>query len=237
MDKPKSAATVTPSWSTRLGENDFSLTEAVGGLRGALESLLPGLIFVVTYVVSGNLWWTIGLSAGVSILFVMVRLIQRTPITQAMAGLLGVAVGVLWAASSGKAENYYAWGLLTNLVYGTILLISVLVRQPLGAWAVQILWALPPNWKRTPSFRVLYRRAVAVTWVWAAVFALRLAVQAPLYFSGEVAALGVAKLVLGMPLFALAAWLTWIFLREMRPQPAPAEESTKNDARIDRLYP
>lgn len=216
---------LAPSWSARLGGEDFSLSDAVGGPRGVAESLLPGVIFVATYVATGDLWWTIGLSAGVSILFVALRLVQRTPVTQAFAGFLGVLIGILWAASSGKAENYYAWGLLTNLTYGVILLLSIAVRQPAAAWAVQFLWGLPAGWKRAPQFRVLYQRCVWVTAIWAAVFIIRLSVQSPLYFSGAVASLGVAKLVLGLPLFALAVWSTWVLLREM--QPAKAVQSAE----------
>lgn len=203
--------------------DDFSLNEAIGGVRGIVESLAPGLVFVVAYVVSGQLWWTVGLSAGVSILFVLVRLVQRTPMTQALAGLMGVAIGIVWAISSGKAENYYAWGLLTNLAYCAVLLLSIIVRQPLAAWAVRFLWSLPPGWTKQVSFHVLYRRTVVVTWVWVAVFSLRLAVQAPLYYAGAVAPLGVAKLVLGLPLFALAAWCTWVLLRGLQPEASASD--------------
>ena len=49
--------------------------------------------------------------------------------------------------------------------------------------------------------------------MWAGIFVLRVAVQVPLWLSGQVAALGVAKLALGLPLFALGAWATWWGLR------------------------
>lgn len=205
-----------------LTSEEFSVSEAIGGPRGVIESLVPGVVFVVTYVITSQLWWTVGLSAGVSILFVLIRLAQRTPVTQALAGLLGVGIGMIWAVSSGRAENYYAWGLITNAVYGAALLLSILVRQPLAAWAVRFLWSLPSGWTKDVHLRPLFRRSVAVTWVWVAVFALRLGVQAPLYFAGAVAPLGIAKLVMGLPLFALAAWFTWVLMRGMRPETADA---------------
>lgn len=52
-----------------------------------------------------------------------------------------------------------------------------------------------------------------LSWLWAGVFALRLAVEVPLWWMGQVAQLGVAKLILGVPLFALAAWLSWLGIR------------------------
>lgn len=222
---------MTGSWQQTLGGDDFSLRDAVGGVRGVLEALLPGLVFVVTYVSTFSLGWTIGLSAGMSVLFVIVRLVQRSSPTQAIAGLLGVAIGVVWALTTGRAENYYAWGLLVNVAYGAVLLLSVLIRQPLAAWAVQFLWSLPAGWMRDPQYRVLYRRTVAVTWAWVAVFAIRLLITAPLYFGEAIVALGIAKLVLGLPLFALAAWLTWILLRNMRPenQALPTEQQGESE--------
>ena len=57
------------------------------------------------------------------------------------------------------------------------------------------------------------------TWLWAGLFAVRLAVQLPLYLAGAVVALGVARTAMGLPLFALGLWLTWLMVR--RP-PAPA---------------
>lgn len=211
---------MSSAWQKTLGGDEFSLTEAIGGVRGVIESLLPGLVFVIVYVTTGSLNWTIGFSAGISVLFCLIRVIQRTPITQALAGLIGVVIGIVWALSSGQAENYYAWGLLTNVGYCLVLAVSVLIRQPLIAWALQFLWSLPKGWMRSneAAFRVLYRRSVWVTWIWVAVFGLRLCVQLPLYYSGAVAALGIAKLVMGLPLFALGAWFTWVFLREQRPE-------------------
>lgn len=216
---------VTNSWSSSLGGNEFSLSEAVGGVRGVIETLVPGIVFVVVFVVSGNLVWTVGSAAGLSVLFCAVRLMQRQPLTQALAGLLGVLIGVLWAFSSGKAENYFAWGLVTNAVYAALLVASIIFRHPAGVWALVLLWGLPKEWGRTGRRTTLYRRAEAVTWVWFGVFALRLAVQVPVYFAGEVAALGVLKLVMGLPLFGLGAWATWILLRNQRPQVSQQNES------------
>ena len=212
------------SWVQDVGGSDFSLREAVGGPRGVVEALLPGLAFVTSYVLTQNLWWTVGLSAGVSVLFVVVRLVQRQSAAQALGGLLGVAIGVVWAASSGRTENYYAWGILVNAAYGGALALSILIRQPLGAWIAQIAWALPPGWRRSPRYRLIYRRARAATAVWVGIFALRLAVQWPLYQLGDVTSLGVARLTMGLPLFALGVWLTWALMRNLKPStPDPQE--------------
>jgi hypothetical protein len=46
--------------------------------------------------------------------------------------------------------------------------------------------------------------------MWVGIFGLRLAIQVPLYLAGEVSALAIAKLVLGVPLYAAGLWVTWV---------------------------
>ena len=56
----------------------------------------------------------------------------------------------------------------------------------------------------------LYSRA---SWIWVGVFLTRLAVQLPLYLAGALVALGIARAAMGVPIFAIAIWLTYLVLR------------------------
>ncbi len=67
------------------------------------------------------------------------------------------------------------------------------------------------------------RAFVRATWLWAGLFGLRLLVQLPLYLAGAVVALGVAKTAMGLPLFGIGLWLTWLLVRRHRITPAPAQ--------------
>jgi Protein of unknown function (DUF3159) len=58
--------------------------------------------------------------------------------------------------------------------------------------------------------------------MWAGLFLLRLAVQLPLYLAGAVVALGIARTAMGLPLFALGLWLTWLMVRRSAAPPAAA---------------
>lgn len=60
-----------------------------------------------------------------------------------------------------------------------------------------------------------YSRTTLCTAILAGMFALRLAVEYPLYLAGDamVSVLGVARLALGLPLFAFTLWLMWLLLR------------------------
>lgn len=148
-----------------------------------------------------------------------------------------MGIGVVWAALSGRAENYFAWGMITNLAFAAVFVVSILMRRSAVGLIVQMVYGLPPGWKKTVDGTILAKRSAQASWVWVGVFGLRLAAQVPLYYAGQIVALGTVKLVLGLPLFALAGWLTWVLLRgvipavvaEQRDQETPqADEPPRN---------
>lgn len=228
-----------------LGGETFSASDAVGGVRGVVESVAPGLLFVVVYLLAGQELRPALIAASVAaVVAVAARLVQRQPVTQAFSGVVGVAIGVIWAWRSGEATNYFAWGLWTNLAYLVATLVSILVGWPLvgvvvGAFRMSgvrggdgeepdsVRDALGDAfaWR---ADRELRRRYALATWPWVAMFAVRLAVQVPLYFAHEVGWLGTAKLAMGIPLTALVLWISWQLVRgsggpraRTRPRPAP----------------
>jgi len=220
-----------------LTADEFSAKEAVGGVRGVVESVAPGLLFVVVYLVAGqNLRPALIAAGGAAVIAVIARLVQRTPVTQAFSGLLGVGIGVFWAWKSGDASNYFAYGLWVNAVYLVGTLASILVGWPLVGLVVGLFrpegpmsstgsWGAAMSWRADPALR---RRYALATWPWVIMFGLRLAVQLPLYYASEVAWLGTAKLAMGLPLTALALWISWSLVRgstglpaRTRPRPAP----------------
>ncbi|WP_248616818.1 DUF3159 domain-containing protein [Paraoerskovia marina] len=268
----------TPQGMKVLAADEFSVTDAVGGVRGLLESVAPGLIFVVLFVITEDLRTTLIGSVAISVVAVLARVVQRAPVTPALSGLLGVGIGVLWAWRSGDAEDYFALGLWTNAIYSVGLLLSILVRWPVvgvvveglrsgfieqlasdaknddasaatpdqaptagesgtdtaraGADDAEGATARSPGafarWARWRHDRALMRRYQAATWLWVGMFVLRLAVQVPLYVTGTVGWLGTARLVMGIPLFALTLWVTWLLVRRDR-SPERATESLPQD--------
>ncbi|WP_231494919.1 DUF3159 domain-containing protein [Cellulomonas sp. KRMCY2] len=197
-----------------LAGDEFSFADAIGGVRGLVESTLPGLVFVVVFVLIHELMPALVASAGVAVVAVVVRLVQRTPITQAFSGVLGVGIGVVWASLTGEAENFYAWGLWVNAAWCVGAAASILAGRPAVGVIVSMLRSEPMTWRTDPDAGHLRRRYTWATWLWAALFGARLAVQVPIYLQGSDAVgwLGTAKLVMGLPLFALGLWITWLLL-------------------------
>ncbi|MFE1645099.1 DUF3159 domain-containing protein [Microbacterium sp. P01] len=197
---------------------------AMGGWRGVIESVVPGLVFIVVYTLTidpatqdGNLWLSLGLSVGVAALFTVARLIARQPVNAALGGLIAAGVAAAFAAFTGEASNNFIPGFITNTVYGAAFLVSAVTGWSLIGLAAGFLMGEGVAWRRDKrKRRVFFWLAIA----WAALFAARLIVQLPLYFADDVAALGTLKLVMGLPLFAPLIAVTWLAVRALYPATA-----------------
>ncbi|MEJ5914198.1 DUF3159 domain-containing protein [Pseudokineococcus sp. 1T1Z-3] len=238
---PASRAAGRSGLAAALGD-DFSVKEAIGGPRGVAEVALPTVVFLVVLTLVEDLRTAVYASLGTAALFVLVRLVARSSPSQALSGFLGVAICAFVASRTGEARDFFAFGILVNTSYTLVYVLSTLrtpavsvplgrgrrLRLPEGPWpvlglALGLLTDERLAWKQDPRRLRVY---VQVTWIWVAVFVLRLLVQVPLYLADEVAALGTARLVMGFPMFGLAAYLTWVLVRRVpravRPDEAPA---------------
>lgn len=204
---------------------EFSVSEAVGGPRGLLEAVLPGLLFVTWFTVTRDLEPSLVVALAAAAVLVLVRLVTRSSLTQSVSGLVGVGICAWAAARTGDAADFYTPGFLLNAGYAVLYAVSTLRLPRIGPVPVIGLLVGPLvgeglAWRHHPRRLRVYRQ---VTWLWVAMFVVRLAVQVPLYLAGAVGALGVARLLMGVPLFAFTAWLSWLMLRRV-PQAQPAQE-------------
>ena len=194
----------------RKEDGQIDLLAAAGGVRGIAESVLPGLIFLVAFTLTRNLTIALVGSVAMAVIFLVARLIQRTPLTQALAGIVGVALSAFLAMKTGKAENYYLIGFLTNGGYILAMVISIAVRWPV----LGLLFGYARNegvrWRDKPERLRAYNVA---TWIVVAVMAARLVVQLPLYLTEQVDALGAMRLIMGVPLYAFGLWIAWLVSR------------------------
>ena len=183
------------------------LERAIGGWRGIIDSGVPTLTFVCAYLLtSQNLRSSVIAAIVAGVLIAAWRVIRRESLTQIGIGFLGLLVSAGFAKYTGKAGDFYLPGLLTNLAYGSVFLISIIVRWPFIGVFLGYFTGQGTAWRRNPSQR---RVLAAASWIWVALFFGRLAVQAPLYFANDVTALGIFKVVMGWPLFLAAAYFTY----------------------------
>lgn len=206
------------------------LLTAVGGVRGILEALLPGLVFLTTYsVLTSIAGWdpqvalvpSLAASVGLAVVFTIVRIATKGQPTQAIAGLIGVLASAALALWTGNARDNYVLGFFTNVAYAVALLISLLVRWPALGLIVGFLMGDGVAWR---DDRRKYRAAQFLTLVWIGLFVARLIVQVPLYLVDNVEALGVTRLLMGVPLYALLLVFTWLVVRAVYPSSARSGE-------------
>lgn len=199
-----------------------SLFDALGGGRALVDSAAPSLVFVPVYALAGLMpavWGTVGAGA----LLIVVRLIRRQTVTNAIAGFVVAAIAAFLASRTGQGVDFFLPKLLIDGGYGAVYLISILVGWPIIGVVLGPLLGEWFAWRREPR---RLRAYMVASLVWLGMFVARLLVQVPLYLSGNVVALGVAHVVMSWPLWLVVIWLTWLILRRVPlAQPAQNVES------------
>lgn len=181
-----------------------------------LDSGLPTVVFVTVYALNGRVLGPALVAAlAVAAALAGLRLLRRAPLQNVVAGFVAVGIAAWFADRTGQAEDFFLPGLLINVGYGLAYLVSIAVRWPLLGVLVALATGEGMSWRQTPY---LLRAYTLASWFWVGLFATRLAVQLPLYLSESVVALGVARVVMGWPLFLLCLWLSWVVIRRARAQ-------------------
>jgi hypothetical protein len=192
---------------------DFSVQEAIGGWRGLVEAVAPGLVFVLAYRLAGGFVWPSVAALAVIAIMVLVRVARRESVTHALGGIFGVALGALWAWRSGDARDYFVPGYWMTAGLVAALLISMLVRWPAVGIVVGVVRGWGSRWRADPAAMRTFQAATAA---YAAFQAVRLGVQLWLYDGGADAdVLGTAKLILGVPYFVVSLAVIWLMVRRV----------------------
>ncbi|MGO2111959.1 MAG: DUF3159 domain-containing protein [Pseudoclavibacter sp.] len=192
------------------GVTGSSMLTAMGGVRGIIEAIVPGIAFLVIFTITKDVFWSVAVPAALGVVFIVARLVVRQTAMPAIYGLVGAVISGFLAIRSGDGIDYYLTGFWTNGAYGAAFLISVLVGWPLIGVVASLLFGAGGRWRAHARLR---RWMTLVTLGWAAFFALRVAVQLPLYFAGNVEALGVTRLLMGAPMYGVLLVVTALFVR------------------------
>lgn len=201
-----------PETEPRYSGRQLDLLAEIGGLQGVADSSIPAIVFVAVYALGGNRISLAGICAiGVGLAIAALRLARGESLRFALAGFVGVAFAAFIADRTGRAEDFFLPGLLLNAAYGSAFLVSILIGRPLlGVILGPTLGSRGQSWRTSPQQLSAYSRA---SWVWVGVFAARLAVQLPFYLAGSLVALGIARAAMGLPIFALGIWLSYLILK------------------------
>jgi hypothetical protein len=224
---PDTPPAETDDERTLSGEKPLgpALVESLGGKRGLVDSGLPAVVFVgVNAVVdafaarSTALHVAIAAAVACGLGVVVLRLVRKETVQQAVSGFLGLAIAVFFAARSGQARDFFKPGIYINAAYGAVFLGSVLVRRPLVGAIYSAVDGLGSAWR---TDRRLLRVFSVATVGWALVFALRAVVQTVFYNADRPDLLAISKLLLGWPLTIAAVAATIAFVRRSHLRAGP----------------
>jgi hypothetical protein len=208
------------------------LAKALGGRRGMLEAAVPTAVFTVLFLTTHALRGSVLVAVGCAVVLLGVRLVQRTTPQFVVNSLFGIGVGALfaWRAARGggdandQALAYFLPGILYNLGYSVLMVLTIVVRWPLVGFMVGSVTGDPTGWR---ADRATVRLCSRLTWLLVLPCVVRVVVQGPVYLAGRngwwdqdsaVAALGVAKLAMGWPLqIAALAAMVWLLSRNKTP--------------------
>ena len=190
-----------------IAQDNSILLKALGGWQGMIDAAVPTAAFLAMFTATHRMQSAIFVSLGIAGALAVMRLAQKKSLQQVFSGVFGLALSAYLATKTGKSENFFVLGILQNSAYFVICLVSILVRRPLLGYIISLLRGQSASaWLSLPHMRSTYS---AVTWLWTLVFAIRVAITAPLYAAGMTTQLGTAKLILGTPLYALAVFITY----------------------------
>ena len=110
----------------------IDVLQSIGGMRGLAESILPGLLFTVVFTILRDLQISLIVALAVSAVFTITRLLTKTPLTQALSGLIGVGICAFVANRTGNAEDFFLPGILLNAGSAAAYLLSDDARNVTG---------------------------------------------------------------------------------------------------------
>jgi hypothetical protein len=219
----------TPAQPNDAARGD-DLRVLLGGRRGAVEATLPTLVFVAAVTVDLRLGLALGAAVLTAAVIAALRWRRAQSIRAGLLGLLGVLVAALVVLRTGRAVDFFAVQIVSNLASAAAWTLSILLRRPLLGLVVGTVLRQGPRWRSDPDLLRGYSRA---SWWWVCSYLVRVGVFVPLWAANQLVALGAARVVLSWPLIAVVLALSWHTLRRALPpghpglrHPVPAQSAT-----------
>ena len=224
-DDAPSAAAATPQFRYVEEFVRYQLSQSLGGARGMIESALPFIAFTIAWVITRQLYPAVAAAVVTALLLAVIRLIQRQSIKYVVQAVIPTAIAVLIATRTGRAQDLFLPGILYNGALAVLSIVTVAIRKPLVGFIIGAAVGDPTGWTRDSG---LVKMTSKLTLVLAVPYVARFVIQLPLFLTGQVVLLGIAKVILGWPL--LIAALTVIGLMLSKGQ-TPMENSALASSR------
>jgi hypothetical protein len=157
---------------------EAALFEAFGGVRGMVETTVPGLVFVAIYTVNRDITSSAIAALALSVLMGVARLARKDTLKHAFSGVFGVAFGAVFAMMSGNAKNFYLPGMLYTFGLSVAYIVSAMAGWPLLGLILGPIFKENLSWrKRNPGRLRAYTKA---SWAWGLILLGKSAILFPL---------------------------------------------------------
>ena len=193
-----------------LTQKSMSLFAAMGGWRTVAEGVASRVLFLVAYLVTGQVSTAVLVAVGGVVVFAVVRVFTDRKYWQAAIGLVVVAASGLLAGTTGDAVDFYLPAVLMQAGGSVVFLLSMLVRWPVVGLVVGAARGERFGWRRDRTQRRIYQVCTAVFLAKSVIATVALV---PLYLAGHLIPLGiVATLLGGAPAAGVCLFLCWRIL-------------------------
>ncbi|AQT82338.1 hypothetical protein B1R94_28485 [Mycolicibacterium litorale] len=191
-----------------------SLIALAGGWHGLADALGPHAVFFAIYVATQQIGPAAWAALAVAMVLASIRLLNRESVYAAVAGAALVGVSASVAVTTGDGVDFYLLEIARTSVLSVVLVTSLLVRRPLLGVLIGPVVA-GPGWHRD---RIQRRAYDLCTIIWAVAVIMRSAVKISFYLDGNVIGLGIASMVMGVPLLVLTTYVQLRILRAVYAQ-------------------
>lgn len=194
------------------------LKSLIGGPRGAIEGMLPPVIFVVVYIAfSDNLTYAVIAAVATGVVLAILRLVRGERPVRVVGALLVVAFAAFVAYYTGSAVAYFWPLVLANFASALAFAFSILIRWPLLGVIVGPIVGTGMRWRQDPDLLRAYARA---SWLWVLLNIIRGVVQIPLIQGEDLWALAAIRPVFYV-LVIVTVLLSWVIIKRALPADHP----------------
>jgi hypothetical protein len=193
--------------ASKLSEILEELRLVLTARSSLLDSIVPPVLFFILNALLGfqyAMWGSLVMALAITSL----RLRRRQSLLYAVGGIGGVALAIVVAQVTGRAEGYFVPGIITGAFTLLLCLASVLARRPIVAWTSYFTRRWPVDWYWHPKVRPAYSE---VTWLWVIFFSVRLLLQVLLFQRAAAGFLAFLNVIMGWPATIVLLVVSYVY--------------------------
>jgi len=196
----------------------------IGGPRGAIESMLPPVVFVAVYLAtSSNLTAAVIAALVIGIVLASLRLSRGEKPVRVVGALIVVIFAAAVAYYTGSAVAYFWPLVLANIASALAFAFSILIRWPLLGVIVGPLTGTGMRWRNDPDLLKAYAKA---SWLWVLLNVVRAAIQVPLIQGEDLWALAAIRPLFYVMVIGVVFW-SWRIIKNSLPADHPGIRSPR----------